>query len=131
MLNQLLRFTLVSSALLWLRPRWRGLLALAAFVGLVHVLHGEYLRYVELSQNQSFLVWSYGIKWFALLIGVSVYILFAFPSPGNRDRAKMDTDKGPPDRKPDAIAADDGFDFLRRKKSLEGRAEKVLSKKLR
>ena len=26
MLNQLLRFTLVSSLLLWLRPRWRGLL---------------------------------------------------------------------------------------------------------
>lgn len=131
MLNQLLRFTLVSSALLWLRPRWRGLLALAVFVVLVHVLHGEYLRYVELSQNQSFLVWSYGIKWLALLIGVSVYILFAFPSSSTSDRARKGADKEPPDREPAAIAADDGFDFLRRKKSLEGRAEKVLSRKLR
>jgi len=130
MLNQLLRFTLVSSVLLWLRPRWRGLLVLAAFVVMVHLLHGEYLRYVELSQNQSFLVWSYGIKWLALVIGVSVYMLFAFPSSGNRNRMKMGAAQEPSDRQPDATVADDGFDFLRRKKSLESRAEKVLSKKL-
>lgn len=130
MLNQLLRFTLVSSALLWLRPRWRGLLALAGFVVLVHLLHGEYLRYVELSQNQSFLVWSYVIKWLALIIGVSVYVLFAFPSTNARARDKPDPAKTSPERKP-VPPPDDGFDFLRRKKQLEGRAEKVLSQKSR
>jgi len=130
MLNQLLRFTLVSSALLWLRPRWRGLLALAAFVGLVHVLHGEYLRYVELSQNQSFLVWSYVIKWLALIVGVSVYVLFAFPSAGTRDREKSDNAQTARQLQT-GLREDDGFDFLRNKKQLEGRAEKVLAKKLR
>ena len=66
MLNQLLRFTLVSSILLWLRPRWKGLLTLGVVVILVHVLHGEYLGYVELSGDDSLLIWSYVVKWLAL-----------------------------------------------------------------
>ncbi|MDZ7785046.1 MAG: hypothetical protein U5K56_19575 [Halioglobus sp.] len=130
MLNQLLRFTLVSSALLWLRPRWRGLLALAAFVGLVHVLHGEYLHYVQLSGEQSLLLWSYGIKWLALVIALSVYVFFALPRGGARARDRARPERQAREPEP-ALPADDGFDFLRRKKRLEGRAEKVLSKKSR
>ena len=67
MLNQLLKFTLVSSLLLWLKPRWRGLLGLSVFVLLVHILHAEYLGYVELSGNSDFLVASYFVKWLGLV----------------------------------------------------------------
>jgi hypothetical protein len=133
MLNQILRFTLVSGLLLWLKPRWRGLLALAAFVVMVHVIHGEYLGYVELSGNQSYLLWSYVLKWLALVIGVLVYFYFAFDAKGrllNRD-ARLDKEfiASAGDANVDADKTndiDDGFNFLRQKKDLENRADKVL-----
>ena len=137
MFNQLLKFTLVSSALLWLRPRWKGLLALMVFVGLVHVLHGEYLGYVELSDDRSFLVWSYVIKWVALISGMLAYFMLAIkrlgrsaPQPSGRKQARktraMDASSA------EAVSTtgpDDGFDFLRKKKQLDSEAEKLLHRK--
>lgn len=141
MLNQLLKFTLVSSLLLWLRPRWKGLLALAAAVVLVHVFHGEYLEYVQLSGNDAQLVLSYLIKWFALLVVAGVYVAFllwgARPGTTGKSAAKAARRKGgaatspaPPSAAGQA-RADDGFDFLRRKKHLENRAEKIIAAKPR
>lgn len=134
MLNQLLRFTLVSSALLWLRPRWRGLLALAAAVFLIHVLHGEYLGYVELSGDRSFLIGSYVFKWVALIISVGAYLFLAVyrlkpdrKPPSAREPQRQAPAAGMPETK-HTPATDDGFDFLRRKKTLESRADKVISK---
>ena len=128
MLNQLLKFTLVSSVLLWLRPRWRGLLALIVFVLLVHVLHGEYLGYVELSENSDFLVWSYALKWLALSLGVLAYFLLAIVGLGRKEETPSppasSTDSRPP---PTSEPARDGFDFLREKKDLQGKADKVLA----
>ncbi|MAT91486.1 MAG: hypothetical protein CME59_02685 [Halioglobus sp.] len=131
MLNQLLRFTLVSSALLWLRPRWRGLLALVAFVLLVHVLHGEYLGYVELSGNRDFLVWSYLLKWLALVCGVLAYFLLAVMGVG-RARGNMPPEQ-PAARQEQARPPrqDDGFDFLRDKKELHSRAQMLLEREER
>jgi hypothetical protein len=128
MLNQLLKFTLISSLLLWLKPRWRGLLALSLLVLLVHVFHGEFISYVELSGDQSYLVWSYVIKWLVLIVGVLVYFYFALPGPGGR-AANAEATR---DTKARYAAVtpphDDGFDFLRGKKRLQNRAEKILSK---
>jgi len=131
MLNQLLRFTLVSSLLLWLRPRWRGLLLLAVFVVLVHVLHGEYLGYVTLSGNDAFLVWSYVLKWLALGVGVLAYFLFAVVNAGRGERAQAP--KRAESRRAVAPeqANDDGFDFLRRKKTLQGRADKIIDSEVK
>ena len=95
MLNQLLKFTLISSLLLWLKPRWRGLLALSALVIAVHTFHGEYLDYAERSGDQSFLVWSYVIKWIALTGGVLVYMVYMIAGQNNRaqsvDEARIKT----------------------------------------
>lgn len=135
MLNQLLRFTLVSSALLWLRPRWRGLLALTGSVLLIHIMHGEYLGYVELSGNGDYLVWSYVIKWVALITSVTLYVTFAIVglkpqhrkgSPGATvapAAGKLMSLDAP------AVPSDDGFDFLRNKKRLESKADKVIAKR--
>ncbi len=132
MLNQLLRFTLVSGALLWLRPRWKGLLALIVFVVLVHVLHGEYLGYVELSGNDEFLVWSFVLKWLALVSGVLAYLFLAVlrtaggkTSPTDVSKSAESPAAGKPALNP---AKNDGFDFLRDKKQLETRAEKLLNR---
>lgn len=141
MLNQLLKFTLVSSLLLWLRPRWKGLLALAVAVVMVHVLHGEYLEYVQLSGNDAQLVLSYVIKWVILLSVAAVYVGFLVwgAKPGKRAREAVTPPRGVRGRTAQEVAhqgdggaqVDDGFDFLRRKKRLESQAEKIIAAKPR
>lgn len=46
-LNQLLKFTLVSGFLLWLRRRWKWLAGCGGVIAAAMYLHGEYLDYVE------------------------------------------------------------------------------------
>ena len=128
-LNQLLKFTLVSSLLLWLKPRWKGLLALSAGVILVHVFHGEYLGYVELSGNDEHLPLSYLVKWVLLfaILGIYIgYLMLGGKAKGGENKSKTIkvTRSEPP-----AVAADDGFDFLRNKKALQGEADKVIAGK--
>ena len=128
MLNQLLKFTLVSSLLLWLKPRWKGLLALCVSVILVHVIHGEYLGYVELSDDRSFLVWSYVLKWLALLAAVVVYLISILSGPR---KAGTRAGNGRIARAPDEQVTgpdDDGFDFLRHKAELKNRADMLISR---
>jgi hypothetical protein len=127
MLNQLLKFTLISSLLLWLKPRWRGLLALSALVIAAHTFHGEYLDYAERSGDQSFLVWSYVIKWIVLTVGVLVYM--AYMIAGRNTRAQsVDERRIKKKVKVNTIPqVDDGFDFLRQKKHLQNRADKIVA----
>jgi len=125
-LNQLLKFTLVSSLLVWLRPRWRGLLALGAAVVLVHLLHGEYLGYVELSGDRSLLVWSYVIKWAVLILAALAYLLFVVSGSGRG--APMPPRAGARKARQPA-RVDDGFDFLRDKKKLRSRADLIITGK--
>lgn len=131
MLNQLLKFTLVSSALLWLRPRWRGLLALIVFVLLVHVLHGEYLGYVELSGNRDFLVWSYVLKWLALVAGVLAYFLLAIMGLGRSGVRASPEEPALVAEPARSRPQGDGFDFLRDKKELHSRAQMLLEREER
>lgn len=129
MLNQLLKVTLISSFLLWLRPRWRGMMALALVVVLVHVLHAEYLGYVELSGNDALLIWSFVVKWSVLAVAVTVYLAMTLTRQQGKS-APMDSrrKKNPPAGKAfPSRSEDDGFEFLRKKKRLESRAEKMLS----
>ena len=127
MLNQLLKFTLISSLLLWLKPRWRGLLGLSALVIAVHTFHGEYLDYAERSGDQSFLVWSYVIKWIALAVGVLVYMAYMIAGQNNRAQS-VDETRIKKKKKVNTIPlVDDGFDFLRKKKHLQNRADKIVA----
>jgi hypothetical protein len=129
-LNHLLKFTLFSTILLWLKPRWRGLLALTVFVILVHVIHAEYLGYVELSEDQQYLVASYFLKWLGLIFALVVYYIFAvaglrvsgMSAAGNTGKAATVDERTISSNKDQ----DDGFDFLREKKELEGKADKLL-----
>ena len=131
MLNQLLKFTLVSSLLLWLKPRWRGLLALTSVVLLVHVFHAEYLGYVELSGNDRFLLASYAVKWVALLAAVLTYYVLAIRGL-SRPRDATPKEPEPHQALPAQVpAGDDGFDFLRGKKELEGEADKVIARRVK
>ncbi|MEZ5501195.1 MAG: hypothetical protein R3E50_00560 [Halioglobus sp.] len=105
------------------------MLALVILVVLVHILHGEYLGYVDLSGDRAFLVWSYVAKWLILAIGLLVYLLYAVSTSKapSRPEIRPGVDKRPLDTLPPV--ADDGFDFLRKRVQLQGRAEKLLSRK--
>jgi len=128
MLNQLLKFTLVSSLLIWLKPRWRGLLSLCITVALVHILHGEYLGYVELSGDRSLLVWSYVIKWAALTAAVLAYLFLVLLGP-KKNSAGAPKARGAQGARVDSIQDDDGFDFLRNKAHLQSRADMIITRK--
>lgn len=127
MLNQILKFTLVSSLLLWLRPRWRSLLSLVTLVILVHVLHAEYLGYVELSGDQEHLVWSYVVKWLVLLVGIGIYLFYTLSVGGTDGNGARSVASTPPAE--GSAPKGDGFDFLRQKKQLQNKAEKVIQSK--
>ena len=122
MLNQLLKFTLISSLLLWLKPRWRGLLGLSVVVVVVHVFHGEYLNYAELSGNQSFLVWSYIIKWGVLIVSVLLYMAYTI----YKEICTLFDYSDAIKKMGNDFIQLTGFDFLRKKKKLQSRAEKII-----
>lgn len=132
MFNQLLKITLFTSAWMWLKPRWRGLLAIIVFLLLVNILHREYLDYVSISEDRTLLIWSYVVKWGLVISGLLVYFLSgAFwsrqPAPG---KPKTQTGTAKPQAQAQAQATtDDGFDFLRKKKKLQAPAEKLLDRK--
>lgn len=128
MLNQLLKVTLFASIWLWLKPRWRGLAVLLVFVVLVNLLHAEYLGYVELSENKDFLIWSYLLKWLLLFAAVIAYIVLPVRgNSGNSSAATSPRQTRPPSTG-GATSEDDGFDFLRNKKELQSRADKLLER---
>lgn len=128
MLNQLLKFTLVTTVWFWLKPRWRGLLALSLFVVLVNVLHNEYLDYVQISGDQMFLVWSYVVKWALLTLSFLAYFLFG--AVGVKIKAPAETKTAPKslDVTTNNRNKNDGFDFLRNKKHLQSRADKIIER---
>jgi len=131
MLNQLFKVTLFTSIWLWLKPRWWGLLCLGLYVLLVSFLHKDYLSYAEISEDHSFLVWSYVVKWGLLLVGFLIYLLYSVWSLGGDTKLstkKEAAKKGSAKKGQDVPAppANDGFEFLRAKPNLQSRADKIL-----
>lgn len=105
------------------------MLAFCVLVMLVHVLHGEYLGYVELSGDRSFLIWSYIVKWMALIAGLFIYTLYTISGPKARTPGANESSIRKKYPTKSTRIADDGFDFLREKKHLQNRAEKIITQK--
>jgi len=126
MLNQILKFTVITSVWLWLKPRWRALLAFVVSIILITIAHREYLNYVGISGNQGFLVWSYILKWSALLVCIIVYLLVSAWGISSKTSAPAKSVTEPVRPVPRVEGQDDGFDFIRRKKRLNSQAEKLL-----
>ena len=128
MFNQLLKITLFTSAWLWLKPRWRGLLAIIVFVLLVNILHREYLDYVSISEDKAMLIWSFVVKWGLIIIGVLLYF-FSATLGGKPAQAKTVKPKaGAEAARQTGNDGDDGFNFLREKKTLHSKADKLLDR---
>lgn len=148
MLNQLLKFTLVSGFLLWLRRRWKWLLGCASVIVAAMYLHAEFLAYIEALPPESdraaaasqYISVAFFAKNVVILGSLLTYFLVEMrASRRNRDRSRRAA--SPAARSPgqnttaeagsaaNYDAPNDGFDFLRHGRKLENRAEKVIKGK--
>ena len=147
MLNQLLKFTLISGFLLWLRRRWKWLVGCGAVIALAMYLHSEFLAYVAAlppgsdraaaaSEYISAAFFAKNLMIFGALLTYFVVEMRASRRHGaTRRRAASGAGSTRNDSTVGEVApadsdgADDGFDFLRHGQRLESRADKVLGTK--
>ena len=116
----------------WFKNRWRSTLALAVFLALTASIHDEYIEYVELTNEASFLLASYFIKWVGIIIGVSLYVLLSIlRGTSMKPNAILNQKHKASDATVKSSSSlddeDDGFNFLREKDRLESRAEKLIN----
>ena len=145
MLNHLLRLALVSTAWLYLRTRWKRLLACAAAALIAIHLHAEYVEYVATLPASAPAAVATGDHLLLALIlknvvvGVSILVVIVpelWRSPGRRRQPKHEagarpgvaasTDHGPVEAAPSNEGGDDGFDFLRHPRKLASRSEQII-----
>ena len=154
MLAQLLKVTMVATVgatvVVWMRRRWKWLGACVAAILAAVYLHAEFLDYVAAlpaSSNQAVVASDYIPLAFVLKLTIIVcsllaYFLFEIRISRRRNtnrRSSRSTEVlssrtavesiSDGASAPDARKTDDGFDFLRRKQKLQGRAEKIINRK--
>lgn len=148
MLNQLLKFTLVSGFLRWLRRRWKWLLGCASVIVAAMYLHAEFLAYVAAlppESDRAAAASEYiSVAFFAKNVVILGSLLTYFSVEMRASRRSRDRHRRaaslvvlPPGQNTaaeagsgaDDNAPDDGFDFLRHGRKLENRAETVIKGK--
>lgn len=131
MINQFLKLGMLVVVGRFLKPRLRGLLALLAVWFMITWLHGEYIDYVNLSGDTGFLIQAALIKLVAYVLAFLAYFLLVerrlLLKPRTPKRVPGDDTNVPPALPPARPEGDDGFDFLRHKRRLEGSSDKLLS----
>lgn len=124
MINNLLKIGALVVTGRFLKPRLKGLLALIVFWFVVRLLHAEYIRYVELSTDTSFL-------WQASLLKIALYVLgfiiyFLLVERRLLLQSKIQQEESL--IQSHIEGSDDGFNFLREKKKLESKSDQLLHK---
>jgi hypothetical protein len=126
MLNQLMKFGLLIATGRFFKQRWRGVLAVLAVWLALWVVHGEFVRYVELSGNARYVLHASLLKLalYALSIGIYVWRVERPLWPKAPAGVTAPTAAASPPRQLPSPArqslqpadGDDGFDFLRHDK---------------
>ncbi len=122
MIGQLLKLGLFVTLGVWLKHRGKGLFALVLTLLTTWLLHNEYLSYITQSGDNRFLALSYGIKWGVFIVAAGLYY-FALERKIRKDPSRGRNTIEHPEA---SAARGDGFDFLRRKKTLESESDKAL-----
>ena len=127
MLNGLLKSGLFLFLGMWIKPRFKGLMTLFATVLLIWILHNEYIAYLTLQEDFSSAGISYVAKWSSIIALALVYYLAierriatklaSAQKAENTQEHKNSTENS---------EADDGFDFLRTKRKLKSKSDKIL-----
>ena len=108
----------------FLKPRLKGLLTLVVSWLVISFLHGEYESYVELSGNTDYLVPAALAKIGLYLFCFGIYVLVVERRILRRTAKEIEAQQI--QERPSG--QDDGFDFLREKKTLQNPADKLLDK---
>ena len=125
MLRSATRFVALYALLRWLKPRWVRLAFLVISLVLISYSHSEYIRYVEITADPTSLAFSYQLK-YALTVIVLVSFLISLRFMPSKNTSKSESQKLTFRTK--SVDMDDGFDFLRDKKELDSRSDKILKK---
>ena len=136
MINQLLKLGTLIATGRFLKPRFKGLLWVAAVWLLLWFAHSEYVEYVQLSGDTSFVLKASLIKTGLYALSIALYVLLVerrlWPKPVKMPPPHMPTTA--PRTAAQAVeppllpGEDDGFDFLREKRKLRDQAEDLLKK---
>lgn len=144
MFNQLLKLGALIATGRFLKPRLKGLLWVGVVWMLLWYAHAEYVHYVELSGDTSF-VWKASlIKTLVYALSIAVYVLLVerplwprpvrVPAPQHAvAKPAVKSGSGAPEGAGKAPgrqgAGDDGFDFLRHKPKLRSPSDELLGRK--
>jgi len=109
----------------FLKPRFKGLLALIAFWFIIRFLHNEYLSYVSLSGDTQHLILASLIKITLYLLAFLIYVFMV----ERRILMRSSTEIEAQQMQARTAGTDDGFDFLRQKKKLDSPTDQLLKKK--
>jgi hypothetical protein len=118
MINQFLKLGALIATGRFFRQRWRGVLAVAAVWIVLWVVHGEFVRYVELSGDTRYVLHASMLKLAVYGLSIALYVWRVerrlwpkTPAPVTPTAVTHATAQ-----KPEILAnGDDGFDFLRDK----------------
>ena len=124
MINQLLKLGAFITLGVWLKHRGKGLFFLILVLFLTWLVHNEYLAYINQSGDNQFLALSYGIKWGVFVLSIGLYYFLVERRLDSGPQKERNTIEHPQANEQKG----DGFDFLRRKKTLESELEKALKK---
>ena len=121
----LTRFVALYALLRWLKPRWLRLAVLIISLILISYSHSEYMSYVGLTEDRTYLALSYLLKYALTLIALVGFVIslrfLSSKTVGIKGKQNSKIVTADPDH-------DDGFDFLRGKKGLDSRLDKILKK---
>ncbi|MEY4640234.1 MAG: hypothetical protein RLZZ227_228 [Pseudomonadota bacterium] len=123
MLNQLMKFGMLIATGRFLKQRWRGVLAVLGVWLVLWVVHGEFIRYVELSGNTRYVLQASLLKLALYAFSIGVYawrverplwpkapaaVTALSPAASAPRQLPAPTRQAAPQSE-----SDDGFDFLR------------------
>ncbi|HIF74225.1 MAG TPA: hypothetical protein EYG31_13700 [Porticoccaceae bacterium] len=134
MLNFFFKSGLILFISLWLKPRLKGIVYAICVIAGIWLIQGEYLDYLSLINDFTYAGWTYLAKWMAIVITVVLYYYFVevpiknAAASNDKGFSASGLDIGEEKRTIDQSMAekDDGFNFLRKKKQLKNRSQKIL-----
>ena len=136
MLNLLFKSGLIFFISILLKPRLKGICCVFFSILGIWLIQGEYLDYLSLINDFTYAGWTYLAKWSAISFTIVLYYYFVeipirnsatgngkvfigSKSGGSEEETKISKSR---DEK------NDGFDFVREKKELKSRSQRIIEK---
>jgi len=136
MLNFFFKSGLIFFISIWLKPRLKGIVCATCVIAGIWLIQGEYLDYLSLINDFTYAGWTYLAKWMAILFTVMLYYYFVEVPIKNavasNDKGFSASKSGIGEEETTILKSmekkNDGFYFVREKKELKSRSQRILEK---